>query len=76
MPHYRLLRADSANSLDTWETDSPDQEAALLDFGQQLGVALSLNGDAAPDYLMQSRTNQPDFSASDKLPVYCIRPEI
>ena len=77
MPHYRLLKADSADSRGICETDKPDQEAALLDFEQQLGVPLSLNGDeaAAPDYLMQSRTNQPDFSDSEKLPVYCVTPE-
>ncbi len=75
MPHYRLLKADSADSQETWDADSPDQKAALLDFGQQLGVVLSLNGDAAPDYLMQSRTHEVNFAASKKVPVYLVKSE-
>ena len=76
MPHYRLLKADSVDPRETWETDSPDQKAALLDFGRQLGgVILSLNGDAAPDYLMQSRTHEVNFAASENLPVYLVKSE-
>ena len=75
MPHYRLVKAVPADAPETWETDSPNQEAALLEFGEQLGVALSFNGDAAPHYLMQSRTDEVNFAASEKVPVYLVRSE-
>ena len=74
MPHYRLLKAVSADSQETWNANKPDQKAALLDFEQQLGVALSLSGDAAPDYLMQSRTyDEVNFANSEKVPVYLVK---
>jgi hypothetical protein len=74
MPHFRLLKADSPDDRETRDADCPDQTAALLEFGRQLGVELSLNGDAASDYLMQSRTLQEvNFAASKKLPVYVVR---
>jgi len=75
MPHYRLLKAQSADPRDMWETDSPNQLAALRDFERRLNIALSLNGDAAPDYLLQSRTHEANFSASEKVPVYLVRSE-
>ena len=53
--HYRLTRADSVDGQDALEVDATSPEGALLDFGRQLGAKLSLNGDAAPDYLLQSR---------------------
>jgi hypothetical protein len=56
-----------------WETDSPSQMAALQDFGRRLNIALSLDGDATPDYLLQSRTHEANFSASEKVPVYLVR---
>ena len=76
MSHYRLLKADSADSQETWDADSPNQKAALLDFGQQLGVVLSLSCDAAPDYLMQFRTyDEVNFDNSKKVPVYLVKSE-
>ena len=73
MPHFRLLKAESADDRETWDTDSPDQKVALLDFGRQLGAVLSLDGDAAPDYLMQSRTHEANFADSKKVEVYIVR---
>ena len=56
MVHYRLSKADSVGSEDQLHTDAQNEKEALLNFGRQLEVTLSLNCDAAPDYLMQSRT--------------------
>ncbi len=77
MAHYRLSRADSVGSEGQLNADAKDDRTALLDFGRQLGdVTLSLNCDAAPDYLMQSRTNdEVDFANSEKVGVCLVRPQ-
>jgi hypothetical protein len=72
MPHYRLLKAGSADPRDMWETDSPNQLAALRDFERRLKIILSLIGEAEPDYLLQSRTGQGNFAA-EKVPVHIVR---
>jgi len=75
MPHYRLLKAVSADSREMLEVDSQSAEAALLDFGLQLGTTLSFSGDAAPDYIMQSRMKgEANFANSKNIDVYLHRP--
>jgi len=75
MPHYRLLKAVSADSREILEVDSQSAEAALLDFGRQLGTTLSFSGAAAPDYIMQSRMKgEVNFTNSKNIDVFLRRP--
>ena len=49
MPLYKLRRVIDQEE---FEGDARDDSHALAVFGQQLGVPLSLEGPAAPEYMM------------------------
>ena len=83
MVHYRLSKADSVGSEGQLYADAQNEKEALLNFEGQLKVnlsesevTLSLNCDAGPDYVMQSRTyDEVNFANSERVDVCRVRLE-
>ena len=68
MPLYKLRRVIDQEE---FEGDARDDNHALAVFGQLLGVSLSLEGPAAPEYVMgRVRTNEVHWAGPLEIPVF------
>ncbi len=67
MAIYRLRRIDSQIAVDT---DASNNDDALAKFAQRLGVALSFEGPAAPQYMMGLVPKEAFFAKPEDIPVY------
>ncbi len=67
MPIYRLWRQSDDK---TFEKDARDDEHALAVFGQELGVTLTFEGSAAPQYMMGCIKKEASWTKKPDIAVY------
>ena len=67
MPIYRLRRVSDNK---TFDEDARDDAHAVMVFGQLLSVALTLEGPAAPQYMMGRIEKDLGWAKPEDIPVY------
>ena len=70
MAIYKLLRISNK---ETFQEECRDREHALAVFGRRLGATLSLDGPAAPDFMMGRIGGSVEWGKLLEYPVFIVR---